>query len=416
VVIRSAHATKQQEYHDALRGASQVKDVKADHVVREVISELQTANPKRKREASDITELDAAEKELDGRLKKHKRRRLRESEENVNGLIFPPTEEDDDSYSDGSDSDWSDDSGSDIDVDHLDEATGNLLVAVANFEDFDELEELLESGANVNGQDGAERTALHHAVLEDLDELIEYLVNAGADTEIVDANGETPLMMAVNVQSYECLEKLLECHANVETTGFDGDTPLHSAAEQCNEEMLRTLLDFGANVDARNAEMLTPVMTAVQDGDHDDFAAQVVRILIQNGADSGAKDLYGYTALLRAVDRNMLHCVTELVRAGVDVDEIDASGCTALHHACSRHAADEDNYYDCTIEIVESLVSSGSADVNVVTRDAMSAPLIFEAPFPFLPPIFSAPNSDRTFYDTSVARINIGRRRPCISS
>lgn len=375
MVTRSAHATEQQEDHDALRGPSQVEDVKADHVVREVISELQTANPKRKREASDITELDAAEKELDGRLKKHKRRRL---------CIFSSTDvdEDDDSYSDGSDSDWSDVSGSDIDVTHLDEATGNLLVAVANFEDFDELEELLESGANVNGQDGAERTALHHAVLEDLDEVIEYLVNAGADTEIVDSNGETPLMVAVNVQSYECLEKLLECHANVETAGFDGDTPLHSAAEQCNEEMLLTLLSFGANVDARNAEMLTPVMAAVQDGEDDDLAAQVVRTLIQNGADSGAKDSHGYTALLRAVGRNMVDCVTELVSAGVDVNETDASGWTALHQVCLRHTADED---DGGIEIVESLVSSGSADVNVVTRDRMSAPIIFEAPFPFLP-------------------------------
>lgn len=59
--------------------------------------------------------------------------------------------------------------------------------------DEDELEDLLDKGANVNTSTIDGVTALHQAVIDNKFEMVRFLVNRGADINAQDNEGWTPL-------------------------------------------------------------------------------------------------------------------------------------------------------------------------------------------------------------------------------
>lgn len=78
------------------------------------------------------------------------------------------------------------------DSSHSRPATGELHQA-AGAGDLQKVQELLESGADVNEQDDRGRTPLHFAVDSDNPEMIRLLLNNGADPSLTDNSSCTPL-------------------------------------------------------------------------------------------------------------------------------------------------------------------------------------------------------------------------------
>ena len=84
----------------------------------------------------------------------------------------------------------------------------------------------------------------------------------------------------------------------IEAKDFFGYTPLYDAREI---EVLKLLLESGAQIEAKTKYGDTPLHKAVAVSPvcHDNF--EVVKFLIENGAQIEAKNKYGNTPLLRII-------------------------------------------------------------------------------------------------------------------
>jgi ankyrin repeat protein len=87
---------------------------------------------------------------------------------------------------------------------------------------------------------------------------------------------------------------LLDFHdVNVEIKDVDGETPLFVASSSREAELVRLLLQAGADPNAKAKDGWSALMMATRDGYH-----QVVEYLLEAGADVfGARDMFGRTAL-----------------------------------------------------------------------------------------------------------------------
>jgi ankyrin repeat protein len=129
---------------------------------------------------------------------------------------------------------------------------------------------------------------------------VETLLNNGADIEAKNEDGSTPLDWAAAFAQTDILKQLIQRGARTRVTDRYGNTPLISAACECAVatmnsayDVMRILLDQGANVNARNKEGKTALMMASgMTGD-----AAILDLLLKNGADPQAKDHKGNTAL-----------------------------------------------------------------------------------------------------------------------
>ena len=81
------------------------------------------------------------------------------------------------------------------------------------------------------------------------------------------------------------------CHGN--THAGDGKTPLHEAASLGNKELVSQLLECGAAIEARANEGRTPLHEATRTNKN----WEVIKTLLDRGADSTIRDEFGKTAL-----------------------------------------------------------------------------------------------------------------------
>jgi ankyrin repeat protein len=111
----------------------------------------------------------------------------------------------------------------------------------------------------------------------------------------------TPLIAAVMRREVEVLEALLECGANPNVLLPDGLTPLEHAARAGLETMVQTLIERGAVIEPRGDKLIGsgwPMLHCAASGGNLD----VVKLLLENGADIFARDESGRTALDIAAD------------------------------------------------------------------------------------------------------------------
>ncbi|XP_033936121.1 cyclin-dependent kinase 4 inhibitor C [Pseudochaenichthys georgianus] len=114
--------------------------------------------------------------------------------------------------------------------------------------------ELLKKGAEVNGFNNYNRTALQ-VVNWACPDVVEALLSVGADFNIRDpVLGLTPLHDAARAGYIGSVEKLVQCGSDVNLCEERGNLPLHLAAMEGNLEVIRLLIGLTANPRARNAE------------------------------------------------------------------------------------------------------------------------------------------------------------------
>lgn len=108
----------------------------------------------------------------------------------------------------------------------------------------------------------------------------------------------------------------------------NGNTPLLIAAQRGYAQMVKKLLEQGADVDARNDYGTTALMFASDYGH-----AEIVRILLDHGATVNLKDVRGHTALMFAANKGYEEIVEMLLEAGADAGIKDREGHTAIYFA-----------------------------------------------------------------------------------
>ena len=184
----------------------------------------------------------------------------------------------------------------------------------ASDSDLEEIEALLDAGADVEERDKLGSTPLHWAVGNENPAVTKALLDAGADPMAREEDGITPLHWAVGNENPAVTKALLDAGADPMAREEDGITPLHVAGGNENPAVTKALLDAGADPMAREEDGITPLHVA---GGNRNPA--VIEALLDAGADPMARDHAGDTPLHWAARDSANPAVIEaLLDAGAD--------------------------------------------------------------------------------------------------
>ncbi len=144
----------------------------------------------------------------------------------------------------------------------------------------EDIEYLLDAGANADAEPGNGMTPLFAAVLARNAEIVSALLARGADPN-APSLGWSPLHLAAGYGRVDIVQLLLAAGAAPNVQTGQGDTPLHSAVDRSTESIdaschvVKLLLKHGADPTIRNAEGLLPADVALKWGN--DSAAALLR-------------------------------------------------------------------------------------------------------------------------------------------
>ena len=137
-----------------------------------------------------------------------------------------------------------------------------------------------------------------------------------------------------------------------------GETPFHAAVKIGDEEVVRVLLNSGADPNARTMTGSTPLHGAAHSS-----ARLVVKLLLADGADPNANDDLGWTPLHGLVRSNFPDTVALaqlLIEAGTNASSEDRDGETPLDYAKKYNRSAIAKYLD--------ELGASSADSRVLRR------------------------------------------------
>jgi len=245
---------------------------------------------------------------------------------------------------------------------------------------------MLDAGVDVNYGDVDDTTALTASILNKQYTFAKFLLERGANPNVVDANGRTALYAIVEARNEDWttlperktddalpsieIVKLLLAHKADPNAALKKSLPGKSGKDSGD-----TTLGEGA----------TPLMRASRSGD-----APSMRLLLEAGADPKLTTKDGSNALMfaagvgyrdkntRGTDAEALEALKVAIGAGLDFNEANSKGETALHGASLRGGD----------IIVQFLVDNG-AQINAKTRQgftpldvAMGKSIVGQLPVP----------------------------------
>lgn len=175
-----------------------------------------------------------------------------------------------------------------------------VLLAAAKAGDVDLLSRALDAGADIEARDVAERTALLIAATEDHVPVAEVLVARGADPDALDNRHDTPWLVTGVTGSVAMLEALLPAKPDLAIRNRYGGISIIPASERGHVEYVRRVIDTGIDVNHVNDLGWTALLEAVILGDGGPRHQEIVRLLLDGGADKSIADRDGVTALEHA--------------------------------------------------------------------------------------------------------------------
>ncbi|KAL4487131.1 hypothetical protein ABPG72_001583 [Tetrahymena utriculariae] len=146
------------------------------------------------------------------------------------------------------------------------------------------VEYLLLQGFSIFARDKSLKTPLHYAAYHGQEYICEQLVKKGAFIDSTDTKGRTAFHYACCGNSAKIIVLFIGiCPEIIEAQDINQLTGLHysilnSSLKQI--DIVRTLIEFGANVNSRDKEGKTPLYYAAEQG-----RTRVIPILMQKGAD-----------------------------------------------------------------------------------------------------------------------------------
>lgn len=251
---------------------------------------------------------------------------------------------------------------------HAQSQTAGTLAEVVSAGQREQAFILLDQGADANALLADHSTALMHAAYLDDLELVQALLQAGADPDIRNNYGAFALSEAAQNGNAEIVELLLEHGADPDLANLEGETALMVAARSGSLAAAELLLEAGADPDAREGwGGQTAIMWASAQSQ-----PAMIRLLARNGADldlHGTARLWdrrimneprpkdmnkgGFSAALYAARQGCTVCITELARAGADLNATDPDRVSPLNLALINM------HFETAIALIEA-----GADIN----------------------------------------------------
>lgn len=187
------------------------------------------------------------------------------------------------------------------------------------------IELLLKNGADINQKNKRGEPPIVRAMSRNYLDIVKFLFELGADPDFQSSFSWTLLEFAVENNDKEFVKKILKKLKKKRTTGA-----LATAARDGNLEMVKLLIESGIHVDEWNTMgNETPLMKAAYHNHMD-----VVKYLLNKGADIKARDSRKNTALLHAAWSGNTEIVKYLLENGAEINERNYLNWNALMQAC----------------------------------------------------------------------------------
>ncbi|KAJ8686975.1 hypothetical protein QAD02_022769 [Eretmocerus hayati] len=247
------------------------------------------------------------------------------------------------------------------------------------------VQDFLDCGANVDmlcdisPDEGF--TPIHSAMKYNQNEVAELLIKHGADVNIRDRFGKVPIFYAIENNNSKVLDILFSTNQDVE---IDLEL-LKMAIDKGYVEVIKALLQFGADVNTSDTYGRTPLLFSVlskenelcerlsheHNSDDDDIKGKITQLLLSKGALTEAQVVKtGATALHVATQRGYIEVVKNLLGHKANVNAKRKDGVTAIQLAV----------YNSHAKIVQMLLEYGaSCDSEYYQYSDLEPPLILSA-------------------------------------
>ncbi len=202
------------------------------------------------------------------------------------------------------------------------------LCRAAEQGDAEAVSRLLAEGAELDGAEMEELGPLVEAASAGQVEVLRLLLEEG-DKRQHDWGYEcfNALEAAAEANSLDAVRLLLEEGRAADTPSLGAELPLWSPLRYGNTEMMQLMLDRGADINhPMPASDETLLVYAVREG----FPAEMLRFLLEHGADLNAKDHREMTALMHAADVRNHEALRMLVEAGADLYAVSDEWCDSV--------------------------------------------------------------------------------------
>lgn len=225
------------------------------------------------------------------------------------------------------------------------------------------LVELLSQGPDLEARDRNGQTSLFVASVRGYGDIVQLLLTRGAAVDAQDKDERTPLLALAAVKSSastwaagssEVVRLLVSHGSNVNFKDKIGRTPLLWAATNGHYDLVRTLLETGADVSAANNRGRTALHLAV-DSTNTTHIEDIMSLLLQYQANACAVSDGGWTPLHNAAQKGLTCVVERLLDAGASINARLSNGMTALHWAAFNGFED----------VVNVLISKEEADLGI---------------------------------------------------
>ncbi|XP_071444003.1 alpha-latrotoxin-Lg1a-like [Hetaerina americana] len=214
------------------------------------------------------------------------------------------------------------------------------LYLAAKYGKLDVVKYLVEGkGANFNERDKWGDTSLHVAVQRNHLDIVKYLIEKGANINSRGEYGNTPLHVAAKHGNLDIIKYLVEHQAaNFNERNNNGRTPLDMTvgSRHGKLDVVKYLIDQGASINGRDNYGLTLLHHAALCDQISECDQDVIKYLIEKkgaNADVNAKDNDGHTPLYLAVKYGKLNIVKYLIENGANANVRDNYGDTLLNFA-----------------------------------------------------------------------------------
>lgn len=229
------------------------------------------------------------------------------------------------------------------------------IMAVAQSRNINKIRDMIENGADINCQNKFGYTALMVAAMYNSD-VVPVFLDYGADTDISNQSGWTALMHAVQNSNLKSIQYLVQAGADLEKkeSGL-GRTALTIACTppNKNQDIVKLLLEAGADVKSKDLYGQTALMCNIEMHQGRD-----IDVLVEYGADINAYDKYGRSVLMFASNSASPDVLRKLLTYNPNINWQNENGQTALFYAVSNKK----------VEIIDILIEAG-ADIDVVDKE-----------------------------------------------
>lgn len=196
--------------------------------------------------------------------------------------------------------------------------SGKSVLAAVERGDHAKLKQLLKAGAAVTARNAQRATALLLAVRKRDVAAVKLLVAAGADVNAQDNIKDSPFLLAGALGDVEILKLLIAASPGPDFTRVNryGGSALIPACERGHVDAVKLLIKAGVPVDHVNRLGWTGLLEAIILADGGKKHQQIVKALIEAGADVDLADKDGVRPLQHAKQRGYAKIVALLEEAG----------------------------------------------------------------------------------------------------